>query len=261
MLPFIAIHWTSDEDEKEALQLSKNLCIPTSQETIEALDYYLELKQGQLFLTPLHKQLPCSKPFTVDFTKSSIDYRRQKSTVKNEAIARALGLNTTTQTTVIDATAGWGTDAFLLASLGCEVLMLEKTPIIATLLKYGLEYGLKNEKISETLSRLSLRQADSITYIENINSDTKPDVIYCDPMFPATDKTALVKKDMQIIQQLTHSPEADDRLLSVSLLKAKKRVVIKRPNSAPFLNNMPPSHQVRGKKYRFDIYVTLNDST
>ena len=41
-------------------------------------------------------------------------------------IARAIGLNSPTAPHVLDATAGLGGDAFVLASLGCPVTMVER---------------------------------------------------------------------------------------------------------------------------------------
>lgn len=256
MTPHIAISWISSDDKIDALSLAKKLHLPLSNELESPVDYFLELDQGQLFLVPQHTSLPFSKPFCVDFTQSSLDYRRQKSTHRNEAIARAVGLTSKTSPSVIDTTAGWGTDSFLLASLGCQVMMIEKTPIIAALLSYGLSHAQNHGALTSILSRLSLTEGDAIPYLESLTEADFPDVIYCDPMFPETEKSALVKKEMQIIQQLTHDPEANDALLTVSLKRAKKRVVVKRPNHASCLSQIPPHHQIKGKKYRFDVYDT-----
>ena len=40
--------------------------------------------------------------------------------------------------TVVDATAGLGRDAFVLASLGCRVTLIERSPVVAALLQDGL---------------------------------------------------------------------------------------------------------------------------
>jgi 16S rRNA (guanine1516-N2)-methyltransferase len=84
------------------------------------------------------------------------------------------------------------------------------------------------------------------------------DVIYLDPMFPARDKSASVKKDMALFQALLGAGEsatdADD-LLVWALEQAVARVVVKRPAKAAELAGSKPSHVIAGKAVRYDVYV------
>ncbi|MCK5648263.1 MAG: class I SAM-dependent methyltransferase, partial [Gammaproteobacteria bacterium] len=84
-----------------------------------------------------------------------------------------------------------------------------------------------------------------------------PDVIYLDPMFPHRKKSALVKKEMLAFQQLIGDDNDSDELLSICRQLAKKRVVVKRPIKAPYLDAQKPSFSMNMKKHRFDIYITL----
>ncbi|TOM58423.1 16S rRNA (guanine(1516)-N(2))-methyltransferase, partial [Vibrio parahaemolyticus] len=89
---------------------------------------------------------------------------------------------------VIDATAGLGRDAFVLASLGCRVRMLERHPVVAALLDDGLQRGYQDAEIGKWLKeRMSLIHASSITALKEVTH--APDVIYLDPMYPHRQKS------------------------------------------------------------------------
>jgi 16S rRNA (guanine1516-N2)-methyltransferase len=80
-----------------------------------------------------------------------------------------------------------------------------------------------------------------------------------DPMYPSRDKSALVKKDMQLLHQIVGPDTDSNDLLAISLQRAKKRVVIKRPKGAPFVGNKTPSVNIESKNTRYDVYVTNLD--
>ena len=56
-------------------------------------------------------------------------------------IAKAVGIAQGVRPRVLDATAGLGKDAFVLASLGCEMSLIERQPLIGALLEDGLARG------------------------------------------------------------------------------------------------------------------------
>ncbi|WP_240182474.1 class I SAM-dependent methyltransferase, partial [Vibrio cholerae] len=68
-------------------------------------------------------------------------------------------------------------------------------------------------------------------------------------------KTALVKKEMRVFQSLVGADNDADALLEPALQLAQKRVVVKRPDYAPWLGNRKPSMAMETKKNRFDVYV------
>ena len=75
----------------------------------------------------------------VDFVEGELAHRRKFGGGKGQMIAKAVGLNKGFVPTILDATAGLGADAFVLASLGCEVKMIERSPLARLLLADGLE--------------------------------------------------------------------------------------------------------------------------
>jgi 16S rRNA (guanine1516-N2)-methyltransferase len=192
----------------------------------------------------------------VDFVSGAAAHRRKFGGGKGQAIAKAVGLNKGKGITphVLDGTAGLGRDAFVLASLGCKVTLHERHPIVAALLYDGLERAYLDAEIGNWMAeRMQLAFGSSHQLLPDVSSDI--DIVYLDPMFPHRDKSAAVKKEMRVFQSLVGSDSDADDLLSPALALASKRVVVKRPDYAPFLQDKKPSMQITTKKNRFDVYV------
>ena len=192
----------------------------------------------------------------IDFVHGALNYRRKFGGGKNQLIAKAVGIKPKIKLSVLDATAGLGRDAFVLANLGCDVLMCERSPIIHALLRDGL---LRAEKESwfQKLS-LKLNHTYSLTYFSQLNENNYPDVIYIDPMFPEKNKSALVKKEMRLLREIVGDDIDSEKLLDAALLIAKKRVVVKRAKLAPTLTDKKPDVVYIGKSSRFDVYLNLS---
>lgn len=206
-------------------------------------------------------------PVRVDFLSGAVDHRRRYGGGKGQMIARALGIRAGVYPRVLDVTAGLGQDGFVLASLGCSVHWLERSPLAYRLLEDGLlraRYWLEQmprlddaeaAALAEVFDRLQLTHAEAADYLARLRDSDCPDVIYLDPMFPERHKSAQVKKEMRAFQQLLGKDEDADRLLPLALAKARYRVVVKRPRKAPALQGPPPSHSLEGKSSRFDVYA------
>lgn len=191
----------------------------------------------------------------VDFVEGTMAHRRRFGGGRGEAVAKAVGIKGNYLPDVVDATAGLGRDAFVLAALGCRVRMLERHPVVAALLDDGLQRGYQDAEIGGWLKqRLSLIHDTSITALQRL--ETAPDVIYLDPMFPHRQKSALVKKEMRVFQQLVGSDDDADALLAPARAIARKRVVVKRPDYAPPLDDATPHASIETKNHRFDLYIT-----
>ena len=79
-------------------------------------------------------------------------------------------------------------------------------------------------------------------------------MIYIDPMYPSRAKSALVKKEMQLLHQIIGPDTDNDSLLTIALDVALKRVVVKRPKTAQPLTKQKPSSFIESKNTRYDIY-------
>ncbi len=195
----------------------------------------------------------------VDLVGGAAGHRRKFGGGKGQSIAKAVGLNKGATPTVLDATAGLGRDAFVLASLGCKVQMVERHPVVAALLEDGLARAKSDADIggwvSERLSMLHASSHDALNQLVNDTTLTRPDVVYLDPMYPHKKKSALVKKEMRVFQSLVGADNDADGLFIPAYELATKRVVVKRPDYAEFLAEKTPSTQIETKKNRFDVYV------
>ncbi|QCI22404.1 class I SAM-dependent methyltransferase [Buchnera aphidicola] len=193
------------------------------------------------------------KPIKIDFTSKKNNYRCFSIRKKSDILVKAIGIRKTYYPFILDATAGLGNDAFILSFLGCKVLMIERHPIVAALLKDGLQRGYRDQKIGFWLrKRLHLIFNDSFNILKmNV---LKPDVIYLDPMYPISKKTSLPKKNMQIFRKLIGQDYDSNNLLKISRKLAKKRIVVKRPSYAEPLSTDKINFTVVGKKHRFDVY-------
>lgn len=194
-------------------------------------------------------------PICVDFASDQFSYRRRHSSNKGEMLAKAVGIKKDSLPFVLDATAGLGKDSFMLATLGCSLIMLEQSPIIAALLADGLERANKHIELSTIVKRINLITTDSVDYLSALSTKDRPDVIYLDPMFPSRKKNALAKKEMQTLQELLENNNNEEKLFNTALKNAKKRVVVKRHKSSPVISDSKPDIVFTGKSCRFDVYL------
>jgi len=216
------------------------------------LDFLLQMNHQALELSQLDE--PKLGAIKVDFVEGAVAHRRKFGGGRGQDIAKAVGLKHGFTPHVLDATAGLGRDAFVLASLGCQLTLMERMPVVAALLDDGIERAKLNCDVAEIANNMCLIKSSSI---ENMDLAIAPDVIYLDPMYPHREKSAAVKKEMRIFQSLVGEDLDADDLLEPALALAKYRVVVKRPSYAPPLANKKPSMSINMKKNRFDVYVKL----
>lgn len=219
--------------------------------------YVLLVGEDGLSLFPSNRRL--HGPIRVDFMFGSNNHRRRFGGGNGQAIAKAVGVSGRFMPRVLDLTAGLGGDGFVLASLGCRVSLVERHPLICSLLRDGInrarEEGESDPAIRDLMNRLDLIECDSLEILSDITIDQRPDVIYLDPMFPHRKKSAKVKKEMQAFQHIVGSDIDSDGLLERALEIARYRVVIKRPSVAKFLGDKKPTYSLEGKSTRFDIFA------
>jgi 16S rRNA (guanine1516-N2)-methyltransferase len=194
-----------------------------------------------------------SGPVRVDFLEGAVAHRRQHGGGNGQMIAKAVGIQSGVRPVVLDATAGLGRDAFLLAQLGCSVTLIERHPLIGALLADGLGRALRDLEVGPIIQRMDLRLGNAIELIKDW-SEVPPQVIYLDPMFPHRDKSSRVKKEMRVFRPLVGGDDDAAQLLQVALELATHRVVVKRPRKAPSVDGQPPGYVLEGKSSRYDIY-------
>lgn len=195
-------------------------------------------------------------PVSVDFVHGASAHRRKFGGGKGQSIAKAVGISSAYKPTVLDATAGLGRDAFVLATLGCDVTMIERHPVVYLLLKSGLQCAQSAEDVADIMTRMKLLQGDSIGLLSNWLTENKPqpDIVYLDPMFPHSKSSAEAKKEMKLFRSLVGADLDEHELWEQANEIARCRIVVKRPAKAPPLAGKDPSYSLSGKANRFDIY-------
>lgn len=153
----------------------------------------------------------------------------------------------------IDATAGMGEDAFLLAAQGYEVTLYEQNPVVAALLKDAIRRAKKNQILKDIAGRMKVVEADSVECMSKLLDPV--DVIYLDPMFPARQKSSLINKKLQLIQKLEPPCSEETDLFDAALKVGPSRIIVKRPLKSEYLAGREPSYTLKGKAIRYDCYV------
>ncbi len=197
---------------------------------------------------------------------------------KSELLLQASKI--TSDSHVIDATAGFGHDSLILASTGAQVIMLEQQPLMALLLLIEQQRMNALPNWQKLMSRLQIINTDALSYFESIDfadSNNKltadnhhgVDVVYLDPMFPEdsyqdskTGKGAKVGKHMQALHQLASPPTSAEEVQLLQSAQAvvsqnsqkQGRVIVKRPQFAPFLADQSPNESWHNEAVRFDGY-------
>jgi 16S rRNA (guanine1516-N2)-methyltransferase len=216
-----------------------------------AADFALQLGDKGLQFVELCAE--AAGPIRVDFVEGAVAHRRLFGGGSGQMIARAVGIQPGVRPLVLDATAGLGRDAFVLAELGCQLTLIERQPLIAALLEDGLLRAQADPDVAPIVARMRLLTGDAITLMQHW-ADEPPQVIYLDPMFPHRDKSALVKKEMRLFRPLAGNDDDAPALLQAALALATHRVVVKRSRKAPAIAGEKPGYVLEGKSSRFDIY-------
>lgn len=191
---------------------------------------------------------------------------------KSELLLQAAKI--ASESTVIDATAGFGHDSLILASTGAQVTMLEQQPLMALLLLAEQRRMRSLPNWQKLMTRLEIVHTDALSYFATLIADgmdkvSAVDVVYLDPMFPEdsyqdskTGKGAKVGKHMQALHQLARPPTAAEELTLLQQAQIvvsqsaeqRGRVIVKRPQLAPVFAHQPPDESWHNEAVRFDGY-------
>lgn len=209
----------------------------------DAAEFLLRVDDSGLALHSLRE--PKTGQVKVDFASGAIQ-RRARDDLRGQHLLRAVG----TGLEVLDATAGLGRDAFLLASAGNRLRLLEREPAIYALLADGLRRAAADPDLAPVIEQMRPHCAD----FRDWDATRRYDVVYLDPMFPQPEKRARGKKEMVFLQRLAGATD-ESGLLARALSRARNRVVVKRPPREPWMDGEKPSFSYRGRVSRYDVYL------
>ena len=190
----------------------------------------------------------------VDFVMGAVAHRLRFGGGRGQDIAKAMGFRNGNTPTIIDATAGLGRDSFLLASLGAQVTMIERSEKMHMLLELGMERAFnEGGQFREIIERMKLLKGDAKDIIPTLTAEA----ILIDPMHPERKNSALVKQDLRQVRDIVGSDEDAADLVRLAIMHAQKRVVLKWPAKAdPIEGVQKCSHQILGKTTRYDVFMT-----
>lgn len=179
-------------------------------------------------------------------------HRVSDGRLAHEMLVRA-AKTTETDLKGIDATAGMGEDAFLLASYGYDMTLYEQNPVVAVLLKDALRRAKKHPQLKEIAGRMKLVEGNSVEELKTRVDAV--DLIYLDPMFPGRQKSGLINKKLQLIQKLEPPCSDEVELFETAIAANPSKIIVKRPLKSPFLAGKNPTYELKGKAIRYDCYA------
>jgi len=98
----------------------------------------------------------------VDFVNGPVAHRLRFGGGRGQDIAKAMGLRAGKTPTIVDATAGLGRDSFLLASLGAQVTMIERSAKMHALLADGMARAAQEGgDFADIIGRMTLLHGDA----------------------------------------------------------------------------------------------------
>ncbi len=254
-MPSVAVAPENESLREQSRILAQRLGLPDTDAKDCYFAFLLVLTGKRLELRRTGASAP--GPLFVDFVRGPLGYRYRHGGGIRQLLARAVGIRRGRRPFVIDGTGGLGRDAFILAGLGCQVWMIERSPVLAALVSDGLQRTAADMRIfSFVQERLRLTVGNSLELLPRLAAKNRPQVIYLDPMYPHRSKKALVKKEMRLIRSLVGDDPDAPALLAAAYACATNRVVVKRPLAAPPLAETPGvSTVITGKSHRYDIYL------
>ena len=199
----------------------------------------------------------------VDFTSGRTAARQHERGLARQPLARAVGVTRLGRRLgraprVVDATGGLGRDAWFIASLGCPVTLIERSPLVHALLEAALARAAREPATAGTAARIALVLGDARTLLAELDR-SRADVVYLDPMYPESRRRAAVNKGMQFLQALVGGEADESGLLAAALDAAGSQVTVKRPAAAPPLAG---DEQFTGQRStisspgtRYDVYL------
>jgi 16S rRNA (guanine1516-N2)-methyltransferase len=193
----------------------------------------------------------------VDFITGAVAHRLKFGGGRGQDLAKAMGLRKGKTPQIIDATAGLGRDSFLLASLGANVTLIERSEKMHALLDQGMKQAAREGgEFREIIGRMTLLKGDAKDLLPELSGEA----ILIDPMHPPRHNSALVKQELRQVREIVGTDDDAADLVRVALEHASNRVVLKWPAKADPIEGLKAcSHQILGKTTRYDVFMVSQE--
>jgi 16S rRNA (guanine1516-N2)-methyltransferase len=213
------------------------------------LNVTLEWIKGQYWL---HSDLPGERPIGIEIDLELERHQNyfKKNSLHKEILARAVGIKSGIRPKILDLTAGLLGDSLLLLSMGCEVVSIERHPLVAFLIRSALA-----NSHHPLLGHFHFQEQDAKSVLMN---PPNVDVIFFDPMFEDPSQKASPRKEMRIFRGMVGEDQDATEVGELARSVKARRLVIKRPRlSVPLFPGKPL--QYVGKATRYDVYLPQNN--
>ena len=145
---------------------------------------------------------------------------------------------------ILDCTAGFGRDSFLLDSMGHDVTMIENSPIVAMLLKNALR---RSNNIN-----IKLFFGNAYDYMKHSNE--KYDYIYIDFMFEKLKNKSLSSKNDETLKMISFNDNDKNKIIQLAQSVSNKKVIVKEPRNT-VSGILKPNYIIKTKLLKYNIYL------
>ena len=151
---------------------------------------------------------------------------------------------------ILDCTGGFARDAAILASLGNNVTLIDRNPLIMSLLVEARE-KIKSDDIRYIFSRIKIRFGNCIEFIRNTNKHF--DYIYFDFMFNIN-KSALPSKNEQFLREIVKNDINENvDIIQETIQRVKSKIIIKEHISSNDYDNFDIINTYKGKTVKYHL--------
>ncbi|MEM7576380.1 MAG: class I SAM-dependent methyltransferase [Planctomycetota bacterium] len=260
----VAVAYDRPRQRERAEALAMRLNLPTAQRLADPHDLHLTVASRPKLCDRLelrvndylHRKPPLGGGNPVAAEPHLLDVTSPAGRKLNAPLFKAVGIRKGNlhRPHVLDATAGFGEDAWLLAAAGCTVTAYERNPIIHALLEDALRRAADTQP--ETASRITLHHANLLVPGTRLTNHP-PEVIYLDPMFPLGRKTT-EKKPMRLLRWIIGNDDDATALAAIAMKHATRRVVEKLPPHVARTVAYAPTYIHGDKAVRYHMYAIPN---
>ena len=151
---------------------------------------------------------------------------------------------------ILDCTGGFAKDAAVLASLGNDVTLIDRNPLIMSLLIDARE-KIKSDDIRYIFNKIKIRFGNCIEFIRNTNKHF--DYIYFDFMFNIN-KSALPSKNEQFLREIVKNDINENvDIIHETIQRVKSKIIIKEHISSNDYDNFDIINTYRGKTVKYHL--------
>ena len=151
---------------------------------------------------------------------------------------------------ILDCTGGFAKDAAILASLGNKVTLIERNPLVMSLLIDARE-KIKSDDIRSIFSKIKIRFGNCIDFIRDTNKHF--DYIYFDFMFNIN-KSALPSKNEQFLRKIVKNDINENiDIVHETIQRVTSKIIIKEHISSNDYDNFDIINTYKGKIVKYHL--------